>query len=122
MKIAFQADANLDPDIVRGLCRREPSIDFRDHVGVIADGMPDPAVLRLAADSSRVLVSSDVHTMLAQFRAFIAYAESPGLILVPSSRSIGSVIEGLLVVWVDWTPNSLKNQAMWLPTPVETIP
>jgi hypothetical protein len=121
LKVAFQADANLDPDIVRGLCRREPSIDFRDRVGVIADSMPDPAVLRLAVDSGRVLVSSDVHTMLAQFLAFIAHAESPGLILVPSSRSIGSVIEGILVVWVNWTPNRLRNQAMWLPIPVEPM-
>jgi len=117
LKIAFQADANLDPDIVRGLYRREPSIDFRGHAGVIADGTPDPDVLRLAADYRRVLVTADVHTMLAHFRAFIAHDESPGLILVPSSRSIRSAIEGLLVVWVDWTPASMRNQAVWLPSP-----
>ena len=42
MKIKFQADANLDPDIWRGLCRREPSIDFEGHMGVIPDGTQIP--------------------------------------------------------------------------------
>ena len=115
MKIAFQADANLDPDIGRGLCRREPSIDFQDHVGVIPDSLSDPDVLRFAAESGRVLVSADVRTMIVHFRNFIAAADSPGLILVPSSRSIGSVIEALLVVWLDWTTNSMKNRVVWLP-------
>ena len=88
-------------------------------MGVIPDGTPDPDVLRLAAESRLVLVSVDVHTMLVHFEEFIAHADSPGLILVPSSRSIGSVIEGLLLVWVDWTPDSMRNQAMWLPNPRE---
>ena len=56
MKIRFQADADLDPDIWRGLCRREPSIDIEGHIGVIPDGTPDPEVLKLAAEAGRVLV------------------------------------------------------------------
>jgi hypothetical protein len=119
LKIAFQADANLDPDVGRGLCRREPSVDFQDHVGVIPEGMPDIEVLRLAAGSGRVLVSADVRTMLVQFREFIAQNDSPGLILVPSARPIGSVIEGLLLVWLNWMPNNIRNQAVWLPSAFE---
>ncbi len=48
MKIRFQADANLDPDIGLGLQRRDPSIDYRLALGVIPDGMLDPDVLGLA--------------------------------------------------------------------------
>ena len=55
MKIKFQADANLDPDIWRGLCRREPSIDFEGQMGVIPDGASDPEVLKLAAEAVRSL-------------------------------------------------------------------
>jgi hypothetical protein len=40
LKIAFQADADLDPDIGRGLRRREPAIDFRAAAGVIQMGRP----------------------------------------------------------------------------------
>ena len=76
MKITFQADANLNHDIWRGLCRREPSINFRGH-GVIADGTPDDQVLKLAAMGGRVLVSADVLTMLVHFAAFTTHSESP---------------------------------------------
>ena len=49
MSIRFQADANLNPEIGNGLRRREPAIDFRNALGVIADGTLDPEVLRMAA-------------------------------------------------------------------------
>jgi len=53
--------------------------------------------------------------MLVQFAEFIVHEESPGLILIPSSRSFGSVIEELLLVWLNWKPEQLRNQAVWLP-------
>ena len=115
MKVAFQADANIDPQIWRGLCRREPSIDFRGFVGVIPDGLPDTEVLALAAESARVLVSADVNTMPGHFKEFVAQHDSPGLILIPSSRSIASVIDGLLLVWMHWTPDRMRSQIVWLP-------
>ena len=115
MKIKFQADANLDPDIWRGLCRREPGIDFEGHMGVIPDGTPDPEVLKLAADAGRVLVSADVKTMLVHFAEYIGRGDSPGIILIPSSRSYSSIMEGLLLLWLDWTSEQVQNQALWLP-------
>ena len=115
MSFRFQADADLNPEIGRGLRRREPSIDFRAAVGVIADGTPDSEVLQIAAEDDRVLVSRDVRTMPENFARFIAQRESPGILLVPSRRPLGSVIEGLLMVWLTWTPEDLRNQARWLP-------
>ena len=107
MKITFQADADLDPDIGRGLRRREPAIDFQNAVGVIPDGTPDPSVLHIAADSGRVLVTGDLRTMQVHFREFVAQRESPGVLLIPSSRSIGAAIDGLIIVWVTWSPDDL---------------
>ena len=115
MKIRFQADADIDPDIWRGLCRREPSIDIEGHIGVIPDGTSDPDVLKLAAEAGRVLISADVTTMPTHFTQFVQHADSPGLILIPSSRSLSAIIEGLVLVWLDWTPDQLRNQAWWLP-------
>lgn len=57
MKLRFQADADVDPDIRRGLLRREPSIDFRSAEGIIRDGTPHPEVLQIAAGDNRVLVT-----------------------------------------------------------------
>jgi Domain of unknown function (DUF5615) len=115
LSFRFQADADLNPEIGRGLRRREPSIDFRAAAGVIADGTPDSEVLRIAADDDRVLISRDVTTMPGHFARFVAQHESPGLLLIPSRRSIGTLIEGLLMVWLTWTPEDLRNQARWLP-------
>ena len=114
MRIAFQADADLDPDIGRGLRRREPSLDFRRSAGIIPDSAPDAEVLRIAAEAGRVLVSRDVRTMWAHFQKFIAERESPGVLLIPSSRSTGAAIEGLLTVWLTWTPEDFRNQVRWL--------
>lgn len=115
MNLRFQADADLNPAIGRGLRRREPSIDFRAAAGVIPDGTSDPEVLRIAAESGRVLVSRDVSTMTEYFKQFIQTQESPGLLLVHSQRPIGSVIEGLLLVWTTWAEEDLRNNARWLP-------
>lgn len=116
MKIAFQADANLDLAILRGLRRREPAIDFREAGGAIPDGAPDADVLALCADQGRVLITGDVRTMGRHLEDFVSKGDSPGVILVPSSRPIGAVIEGLLLVWLNWSPDDVRNQIRWLPS------
>ena len=117
MSIRFQADADLNPEIGFGLRRKEPSIDFRNALGVIADGTPDPEVLRIAAEAGRVLVSRDINTMPKHFETFIAGNFSPGLILIPPNRTLGEVIEALLFVWLNWTEERVRNQNHWLPRP-----
>jgi hypothetical protein len=79
LKIRFQADADIDPDIQKGL------------------------------------VSGDLRTMSVHFHGFVATHESPGVLMIPSSRSIGAAIEGLLFVWLNWTPDDLHNRVQWLP-------
>jgi hypothetical protein len=119
MSIRFQADANLEPEVQRGLRRREPTIDFRGSAGVIPDSTPDPEVLRTAAAAGRVLVSRDVTTMPGHFEEFVSKNSSPGLLLIPARRSIRAVIEGLLIVWLHWPEDALRNQIRWLPHPEE---
>jgi Domain of unknown function (DUF5615) len=99
VKVRFQADANLDPDIGLGLQRRDPSIDYRLALGVIPDRMLDPDVLGLAAEDGRVLVTNDLR-MPKHFADFTAVRDSPGLLLVPPRMSIGETIEGLFLCWL----------------------
>jgi Flp pilus assembly CpaE family ATPase len=94
LRVTFQADADVNPDIERGLRRRERMIDFRGARGVIPDRTPDLEVLRIAANAGRVLVSRDVRTMPGHFSHFVAEQESPGLLLIPSSKTTGEAIEG----------------------------
>jgi hypothetical protein len=115
LSLRFQADADLNPEIGQALRRREPAIDFRAAEGVIPAGTPDPEVLAIAAEARRVLVSRDVTTMPGHFDRFIAEHESPGLILIPSRRSIAAVIEGLLMVWLAWSEEDVRNRVRWVP-------
>lgn len=59
MKIRFQADADLNEDIVSGVRRREPSIDFQTASEAGLKGLHDAIVLELAAREGRILVSHD---------------------------------------------------------------
>jgi len=109
LKIRFQADADIDPAIRRGALRREPA------AGVYPDGTSNPEVLRVAAEQGRVLVTGDLRTMSAHFHEYIAHHESQGVLLIPSSRSIGAAIEGLLFIWTNATPEDFRNRVQWLP-------
>jgi len=53
--------------------------------------------------------------MPAHFHRFIQQNESPGVLLIPSGRQIGAVIEGLLMVWLNWASDDLRNQIRWIP-------
>jgi hypothetical protein len=99
LPVRFLVDANLDQDIVAGLLRREPQIDFELPQGIISEKMPDPDVLALAVSSGRVLVTHDVRTMPRHFGDFLDGHESPGLILVPKTLPIARVINDLLLIW-----------------------
>lgn len=115
MSLRFQADADLHPRIRERVLQIEPTIDYRAAQGFIRDGLPDLEVLRLAAEDGRVLVSKDVTTMLASWYPFVAENQSPGLILIPSSRSMSEIVEGLVIAWSLWDEAELRNQFRWLP-------
>ncbi len=116
MNIQFQSDADLDPDVGRGLVRREHSINWRPAQGYIRDGTPDIEVLRIAAEAGRVLVSRDVRTLPRHFNTFIATRRSAGIISIPSGTPVGEVIERLLIAWLTWSAEEMVDQIRWLPT------
>ena len=63
--------------------------------------MNDPQILALAAQQRRVLVSHDVGTMPAHFRAVRkAGKHCSGVFLIPQSLDIGTAIDELLFIWL----------------------
>jgi Domain of unknown function (DUF5615) len=99
LKVRFLADENLDQDIVAGVLRREPEVDFELPQGLIPEGMKDPDLLALAASLGRILVTHDVRTMPRHFGEFIARNACPGIVLIPRTMTIGQAIEELLLIW-----------------------
>ena len=63
MKIRFQADADLNADIVAGIRRRAPLIDIQSADEAGLQGIPDPLVLAYTAQERRILISHDQKTM-----------------------------------------------------------
>jgi hypothetical protein len=114
VKIRFLADADLNKAIVNGVLRREPSVDFQSAAGL--RGMRDDQVLKLAAESQRVLVSHDVGTMATHFRAFRdAGNHSAGVFLIPQSLDIGTAIDELVLIWLASEASEWADRLEWLP-------
>jgi hypothetical protein len=63
VKVRFQADADLNEDIVTGVLRREPKVDFQTATAAGLRLLSDLEVLNLAAREGRILVSHDRRTM-----------------------------------------------------------
>jgi hypothetical protein len=116
MKVRFLADADLNKAILNGVLRREPSLDFLTAQAARLRGLNDTAVLALAAQQQRVLVSHDVGTMPAHFRAFRDGGNvSGGVFLIPQNLDIGTAIEELVLIWLASEASEWANRLQWLP-------
>ena len=115
MRPRFQADADFNHKIVRGIKRQEPAVDFQSaHMGGVI-GLPDPDILMRAAEFGRLLISHDKKTMLQQFARFLHQQSSPGLILVPQHLEIGVVIEDLMLIWAATDAEEWRDRVDYLP-------
>jgi hypothetical protein len=116
VKVRFLADADLNRAIVNGVLRREPSLDFLTAQAAGLRDMNDPEVLALAAERQRVLVSHDIGTMPAHFRAFRSTGkQSSGVFLIPQSLDVGTAIDELLLIWLASEASEWENRLEWLP-------
>jgi hypothetical protein len=100
MKVRYQADADLNEDIVTGVQRRAPEIDFQTADELELANLPDPDVLVLAAREGRILVTHDRRTMPTHFGRFIEHHRSPGLIVISQKTDILPAIEDLILIWM----------------------
>ena len=116
MKVRFQADADLDGRVLRGLRRVAPEIDVRSAADAHLAGVPDNEVLCRAAEQGRVLVSQDRRTMPAHFRQHIRTGvKSPGVVLLREGISIAAAIEELVLIWSASEAEEWINRLLWIP-------
>ena len=110
MTIKFQADADLNDDIVKGVKRRFPEIDIQNAKDAGLEGLDDPMLLALAADEGRILITHDRRTMPFHFAEFISERNSAGVIVVSKKTSISTVIDELVLIWVALTAEEFQNR------------
>lgn len=115
MIVRFQADADLNADIVAGVLRREPRVDFRSAHEANLRGVTDREVLALAAREHRILVTHDRRTMPHHFAEFVRQQTSPGVILIAQSVSVRVAIDELLLVWAASDSKEWRNILVELP-------
>ena len=115
MRVKFQADADLDARVVRGLKRRLPEIDVRAAVDAGLAGLHDSKVLQIAAQSGRVLVSQDRRTMPRHFRLFMTECSSPGVVLLRGGISIAAAVEELALIWSASEAEDWIDRLIWIP-------
>ena len=115
MRVRFQADADLDGRILRGLRRAAPEIDIRTAADADLAGLQDPEVLQIAADSGRILVSQDRRTIPAHFARFTAGHGSPDVILLREAVPISTAIEELVLIWTASEAEEWNGRLVWIP-------
>src|SRR5262249_4244760 len=115
MKLKFLADADLNQDVVKGVLRREPAIDFQDAVSAGLRGLKDPDVLALAASQGRVLVSHDRKTLPRAFGEWVSARSTPGVFIISQKADLLAAIEALLLVWAASDAEEWVNRICTLP-------
>ena len=115
MRVRFQADADLDARIVRGLRRAAPEIDVRTSGDASLLGLGDPEVLRIAADSGRILVSQDRRTMLHFSLASRRMLEVPALFCYAKRFPSRRRLKSLALIWNASEAEEWVNRIVWIP-------
>jgi len=115
MKIKFQADADFNEDIVTGVLRRVPEIDFQTAAEAGLEGLPDENVLKIAAAEHRILISHDRKTMPKHFAEFIQQERCWGILLVSQKLEISAAIEQIVLIWAASEAEEYINSIKQLP-------
>ena len=115
MKSRFQADADFSAEIIDGLIRKEPTIDFQTADEANLRGLKDDKVLLISAQQNRILVSHDRKTIPKHFAKFIQQNESPGVFIIAQNVSIKTAIKTLLLIWVASEHEEWQNLVVDLP-------
>src|SRR5262249_8806489 len=93
LTVRFLADEDLEAGIVEALRSREPAIDVLDVKSSDLRGTKDPALLELAFQQNRIVITHDRRTMTRHLQERLAAGKTnPPLFIVPQRGSIGETI------------------------------
>ena len=113
---SFAADENLDSAIVRGVLRRDPTLNILRIQDAGLSGADDPRVLEWAAREGRVLLTHDVATITAYaYERVREGKEMPGVIEVGAKVAIGQAIEDTLLIAESSLEEEWSGQILYLP-------
>jgi hypothetical protein len=114
--LKLAADEDFNGDVVRGMWRREPSLDLVRVQDAGLSSADDAAVLEWAAREGRVLLTHDVTTLSASAIDRVRTGQPmPGVVEVGQLLPIGGVIEDLLLLAGASREGEWEGQVLYLP-------
>ena len=101
---------------MRGLLRRQPTLDLARLQDVGLSGAEDPVVLAWAAQEGRILLTHDVSTITQYaYERVQAGQPMPGVFEVSRDLSIGCAIEEILLLAACSLEGEWEGQIRYLP-------
>jgi hypothetical protein len=110
------ADENFKGEITRGLLRRKPDLDLVRVQDVGLSGADDADILAWAAQGDRILLTHDFATVPdCAYERVVADASMPGVFVVPRRLSVRQVIDDVLFLAAETTPQEWAGVVLYLP-------
>jgi hypothetical protein len=110
------ADENFNNQIIRGIFRRNRTIDLLRVQDVGLSGADDPTILDWAARHNRVLLTNDAATMTQYaYERINANLPMPGVFEVSRRVSMSLAIEEILLLVECSFEGEWENQVCYLP-------
>jgi predicted nuclease of predicted toxin-antitoxin system len=114
--IAFLADENLKSHIIRGLLRRNPSVDVMRAQDAGLTGTEDRLLLAWAARHNRILLSHDVQTLVGfAWESVEAGRPMAGVIVLGRKLRVSEAVEELLLIAECSEPEEWAGRVAYLP-------
>lgn len=110
------SDEDVHDNVIRGLRRREPTLDIVRAVEVGLVQTPDPDVLAWAAENERVLITGDLNTMIGFAWARVQSGDTmPGVLALLQNVGIGTVLDDILLVAQCYEVEDIRDQVLYIP-------
>jgi uncharacterized protein DUF5615 len=114
--LCLAADENFNNDIVRGIVRRNSTVDIVRVQDAGLSGADDPTVLAWAAQAQRVLLTHDVETITHYaFERVRAGQPMPGVFEVSRTIPLGQAIEDIILIAECSLEGEWEGQVRYLP-------
>ena len=112
----FFADHNFNEQIVDGVLRREPTVEFVHARDVGLANRPDSEILDYAASQGYLVVSHDTNTMPAHaMHRLTAGQPLSGLLMVQQTHPVGPIIDSLVLIWSASEGEEWQGRICFLP-------
>ena len=112
---SFQADYDLNCDIVSGILRREPSVDFKPVMRPVSKGSKTRRFPRLRPKLGGFWLLMTKRPCQSTTPEFVRRDVSPGVIIVPQSLQVRDTIDELLLIWAASDAEEWRNVIEYLP-------